>query len=216
MNIKLTKKEKDLLIRVVVYLVILIGVFKGAEWLDTEYAQKQNSRNSELKASRSDYTQRLGQISDEEKVQQQYVSSYQNFVELGVIGSEQRLNWVEKLQSIARKRRLYDISYEIDNQLQFASDQFAFSEGSSVIIQATSMKFTMPMLHDLDFLMFMEDYASSVEGTFVPLTCDISLDAFDTFEVELKANFNATCQVEWLSVFDPEAQLESSEGKEQA
>lgn len=205
MKINLNKKEQGALIRAAIIIAVLVGIFKGAEYADDTFAQDQQSLNAQLREERESLTERLGAISDEERLQQQYADSYQGFVDRGVIGEEKRLNWIEKMQEITTSRRLFEIDYQIGNQVRHNPEAFAFTADSTIELQSTTMQFNLGMLHDIDFLMFLEDYAANVDGIFIPLRCAMAPVSEElTFAVELRGNFMADCEVEWLTVSDPD------------
>jgi len=126
-KIKLSKRERDLFIRVVFIVGFLFAGFKGIEIVHAKYSSEQRALSTKLKQEEADYRQRLATINEEEQLQQEFAVSYQQFVELGVIGAEPRLNWIETLQEIARKRRFYDVSYSIASRISHAPDSFAFT-----------------------------------------------------------------------------------------
>lgn len=205
MKINLSKRERTVLIRGAVLLVVLFALFKGVEYGDETFAADQQAQNSTLRTERDSLTERLGAISDEERLQQQYADSYQGFADRGVIGDEKRLNWIEKMQEITSSRRLYQIEYQIGNQERHLPEAFAFTENSTIQVKSTTMHFNLGMLHDIDFLMFLEDYAANVDGIFIPLRCSMSpTSEEEAFVVELRQNFMADCDIEWITVSDPD------------
>ena len=205
MKIQLSKKEKNLLVRVAVVLAILLGAGRGIEFGYGKYEAEERKENTSLKRQRTDLTERLATINEEERLQQEFATSYQGFVDQGFIGDEPRLEWIAKIQEIVRKRRLYNVSYALGNRVSHAPSSFDFTAGSTINVQSTGMNISMPMLHDLDFLMFLDDYAANVPGVFIPISCSMSGGTrTKQFEVELKENFRADCKVEWLTVEDPD------------
>lgn len=219
MKIRLSKRERDLVIRVILVVGVLFGAFKGIEHFHAQYAAEQSKISNRLQQEERDYRERLATINEEEQLQQEFAVSYQQFVELGVIGEEQRLNWIETLQNVARKRRLFELAYKIGSRSTLESNQSAFTSGSTIRIQASEMELAMSMLHDLDFMMFLEDYSQNADGIFIPLYCRMRrLGAGPggvplIFQVELKENLAGDCTVEWLSVEDPDrGQNRSAEG----
>jgi hypothetical protein len=214
-RINLTKKEKELFLRLAILIAVLFGTFKGMEYVGAQYSTTQQQENRKLKSEHADFTARLAAINEEEQLQQQFATSYLEFAKRGVIGDEERLNWISQIQEIANKRRLYNLNYSIANRVSHPAVAFAFTEKSTIQIQSTMMKISLPMLHDLDFLMFLEDYAQNVEGTFVPFQCTLSRSNQEPFEVELKENLKADCTLEWLTVADPDQGKASGAGDSQ-
>ena len=67
-------------------------------------------------AQRNDYVGKLQRVSSEEREIKEKSALFQKLQQRGIIGEEQRLEWVELLKDIRDKRRLIDLAYEIEPQ----------------------------------------------------------------------------------------------------
>lgn len=75
------------------------------------------------------------------------------------------------------------------------------------------MQINMKMLHDLDMFMFMESLQSRISTFSFPVRCSFEL-LEPVFAIQNRENFDGSCQINWYSVKDPDANLDAEEESE--
>lgn len=116
--------------------------------------------------------------------------------ERGMIGEEQRLDWVELLKELREKWRLADLQYEIEPQRQLdgkASSDFAFA--------ASAMKLRMHLLHEGDLLGLLGDLRRQAKALILIRSCKVErLPASAEERGSGWANLLAECEIDWLTL----------------
>jgi hypothetical protein len=203
MAVKISVKERNVVIKTIALVLIFLGIDYGAEWGAAEFSKKETQRNTSLKNNRQNLQQRLASIQDEERLQNRYAQIYRDWQERGVLDDEDRLQWVEVLQQIQTEREFFPISYQIDAQKSYPTEYSAYTKDSSVKIKSSAMDLRMEMLHVLDMLLFMEDYQKATNIAFIPVHCRMERKS-EKFAAVNRGHVNSECKIEWITVEDPD------------
>ena len=209
-DIQLYPKERRVVMATAIFAGICLAIAYGAEWGAATFSSQSQRENAVLKQEQDNFQERLATIQDEERLQNQYAQSYRDWEAHGLLGEESRLAWVETLQTIQERRNLFPISYQISAQEVFDSDSSVYTENSSVSVQASPMTIKMGMLHVLDVLLFLNDYAKEVSGVFIPTFCRVDRHS-SRFEAVNRPNMTGECRLEWITVADPDKGLSREE-----
>lgn len=137
-------------------------------------------------------------VDQEERMVEQY---YPRFVELyqrGIVGAEQRLNWLESLQAAGERVKLPSLRYQIDAQEQF-SPEFPVATGAFQIF-ASTMKLDLGLLHEGDLFMLLGELNREARGIYSVSNCKLRrVQEQIKFEPE-RPNLNAQCELKWFTV----------------
>ena len=95
---------------------------------------------------------KLKQVRNEESEVKQKSIVFNKLQERGIIGDEQRLDWVELLKEIRDKHRLIDLRYEIAPQRMLDGQL-----GNDFVFFASSMKLELKLLHEEDLTRLLDD-----------------------------------------------------------
>ena len=118
--------------------------------------------------------------------------------ERGIIGGEQRLEWVELLKEIQDRRHLVELQYEILPQRLLdgkAASNFAF--------HASTMKLQLQLLHEEDLMRLISDLRSQAKALIRVRSCDLArLPASADEHRDGRANLSAKCEIDWLTLRD--------------
>lgn len=209
MNIVLTQKEKRLtIIVVVVFAVTVLGTgFARTQAID--YVQKQTSLKQSLESEVVDIRTRLAGIEDEREAVRANRENYLRWVNSGVVGEqkEDRVNWIKAMKQVTLEKNLFPSAYSFPGDAVLLSpDASPFTQGSNVQIRLWSMNLNMPMLHDLDALLFLETLESRVSSLFFPIECSFALNQPE-FSLEKRENMSSSCRLVWVSANDPESKI---------
>jgi hypothetical protein len=149
-----------------------------------------------ITAQRSDADGKLKRVRDEEYEIRQKSILFNQLKERGIIGDEQRLDWVELLKDIRDRRRLIDLQYEIAPQRLLdgkAAGDFAFS--------ASAMKLRVKLLHEEDLSRLLGDLRSQAKALIQVKGCNVERLPPTTDErTSGRASLLADCEIDWLTV----------------
>lgn len=181
-----------------VSLLVSGGVLGGSYYfwakMDKEY-RKQNSKLLNIR-------HRYQTIDDEERIIQTYLPRYRGLEERGVIGREQRLNWIEKLREVSQDLKLPSVQYSIDTQTPFKPD-FPVQEMADFRIYTSRMTLKLGLLHEEDLPRLLAELDEAANGVYSVSKCVIRRNGATFGRNPTKANLTADCELEWLTVRQP-------------
>ena len=174
-------------------------------WILVDYAQQNLRQTQERAATQAralqDARQRF-QRSDEEKASiLRYLPEYRTLQQQGFVGGENRLEWIEALRAADRKAGLDGVQFRIEPQ-----EVFQHPAASGVIasrVRRSTMRLTLGLTHEVDLLEFLDALSAQNPGVFSVRACALSGQPGDP--APRRANLQAECEIDWLSVSAPEA-----------
>ena len=143
-------------------------------------------------------SQRYLAVDEEEKLIRKF---YPRFIELynkGIIGKEQRLNWLEVLRESGDRIRLPSLSYEIKSQEVYAP-QFSASLGRYQLF-SSKMALTMQMLHEGDMVSLFQLLDAHAAGAYSVTECRFSKATPEIDMNPVKGNIVTKCDLNWFTI----------------
>ncbi|MBU1235771.1 MAG: hypothetical protein KJ634_09505 [Gammaproteobacteria bacterium] len=163
----------------------------------TEAAQADQFR---LQAQQRDIRARLNRAPEEEQELRSKIALYQELQQRGIIGQEERLDWVEQIGRIKAERRLLDVQYEIAAQKSVDSALLpAGAMAGEYEFMSSTMNLQMPLLHEDDLLGFLDDLRKSVHAQLLVREC--AIDRLPPgADRRVAAQLRATCTIDWITL----------------
>jgi hypothetical protein len=161
--------------------------------------EKAEASQRQLQAQQRDIRARLARAPEEEKELRSKIILYQQLLDRGIIGQEERLNWVEQIARNKAARRLLDFQYEIAPQKALGDAILpGGAQAGSFEFVASTMALQMPLLHENDLLGFIADLRRSVPAHLMVRDCTIDrvLSGGDRAAAQLRA----ICSIDWVTV----------------
>jgi hypothetical protein len=164
---------------------LTLGATRVAK-LDQAAAQKQ----------RNEIDGKLKRVRSEEAEIKQKSALFNALLARGVIGEEQRLEWVELLKAIGDRRRLIDLQYEIAPQrpLDAADTTSAFA------FYASAMKVQLKLLHEEDLTRLLDDLRQQAGALIQIRSCSLSRLPRSGGESDRSAQLQADCLIDWITL----------------
>ena len=152
------------------------------------------AQESQLREARTRY-QRSG---DERELIVRFMGPYQELRGRGLIGPEQRINWLDALRASNRQAHLFGTEYQIGTQqpYPFAQDFNAPKLGMSQSV----MKLTMRLAHEGELMRFIRALEAQNVGTFEINQCILERAAATTVTVRVQPNLVAECELAWITI----------------
>lgn len=126
---------------------------------------------------------------------------YPRFVELvrkGVIGNEQRLNWIEVLKRTAAITKIPSLRYEIAARGPFTPD-FGLATGA-YRVQVSKMKLDLGLLHENDLSAVLTALDGKADGIYSIRDCTFQRSA-ERVEPRLdRENLKSACELLWFTI----------------
>jgi hypothetical protein len=150
------------------------------------------AEQQQLTTQGRDIRARLSHAPEEEHELRNRIALFQEMQAHGLIGQEERRNWVEAMDSIKATRRLFDFQYEI-------APQKTLSANGNYELMASAMSLRMPLLHENDLLGFLTDLQNTVHARLLVRDCSIDRAAQAQEDDGLTAQLQADCTIDWIT-----------------
>jgi len=135
------------------------------------YLQKTRALGVAASAQRTEVQAKLARANEEEREIKASLQQYQVLAARGIIGDENRLDWVDTVTAIKNERRLFNISYSIEPQKEL--DYPGLSPGGGVKFMVSRVKMKLQLLHEEDLLNFIDDLARRGKPYLSVRGCDV-------------------------------------------
>jgi hypothetical protein len=158
-------------------------------------------------AKQTELKSRLRRARDDEQETRRNIERFDALRRGGIVGEEQRLDWVERIRSIKAARKLYDLQYEIAPR-QVLDPAIAPGAGGEFEFLASTMRLQMQLLHEGDVLGFLSDLRNGGHAYLRPRSCVI--ERLAKSETDLVADsagavpqLRADCLIDWITIRGP-------------
>ncbi len=131
-----------------------------------------NSAYGAVKAQRAAAQGRMSKASEEEREIRENLLFYKRMQEQGMIGPENRLDWIDSIARIKTERKLLEIKYNIEAQKPL--DYPSTSSIGATIFMVSRMKLDMMLLHEEDLLNFLSDMRAAGKSLVSVRRCSIA------------------------------------------
>lgn len=183
-------------LRPVLSAVVAAVALAGALWAH-DYQQV---RYDELAAHRNAVHKDYDALVHQRRIVDRYHRRYQLFDELGFIGRESRLDWVETLRMTAQDLSVPRLSYSIEPQIEIIPPVQSVLGGETLQIRASKVQLELGLLHELDLLRFFDELQASAPGLIKVDRCELSWEVEPGGRARSDANLSASCAVQLYSV----------------
>ncbi len=175
--------------------VLMIAFGTGAIYVSLNSAKTAKLERTAAQAERNDFDGKLRRVRSEENEIKQKSALFSKLQLRGVIGEEQRLEWVELLKDIRDKRRLIDLQYEIAPQRALDA-----TPGSGFAFYASAMKVQLKLLHEEDLIRLINDLRQQARALIQVKSCNVSRLPRGGAESGSHAQLQADCQIDWVTL----------------
>jgi len=159
----------------------------------------QYSRVSELTSNQAVMHQDYDALMEQKRLVNRYHRSYQRYQELGFIGRESRLDWVESLRLASTALALPPVNYSIEPQLSVIAPVNSPMTDDDVQIRVSQLQLEMGLVHELDLLRFFDELQKQAPGLIKVDHCELVLTGNGSGAAG-EANLSANCAIQIYSV----------------
>ena len=178
-------------------LVCLLMIVMGAAVVFFANGATRSAQHERVtaQAQRNDYVGKLQRVSSEESEIKEKSALFQKLQQRGIIGEEQRLEWVELLKDIRDKRRLIDLVYEIEPQRPLD-----VAPGAGFTFNVSPMKVQLKLLHEEDLTRFLGDLNEQARALIQVRYCKVTRQPQGQAGTSGQANLLAECRIDWVTL----------------
>lgn len=148
-------------------------------------------------AGRNEFDGKLKRVRNEESEIKQKSAVFNTLQKRGIIGEEQRLEWVELLKDIRDQRRLIDLQYEFAPQRPLDTEP---SNGFTFF--ASTMRVQLKLLHEEDLTRFLDDLRQQAQALIQIKRCTVARQLRGGAESTLSAQLQAECLIDWVTLHE--------------
>ncbi len=134
---------------------ILVALGVSAIAVTDHYLLAAKSARDAARARRSQAQERVSKVSEEEHEIRESLVFYQRMQQQGMIGQENRLDWIDAIAKIKSERKLFEIKYSIEPQKPLDYPGMVAMKTTDFFV--SRMRLDMPLLHEEDLLNFLSD-----------------------------------------------------------
>lgn len=164
----------------------------------------QKSKNDEQKQL-ADTRTKLNLVREEEQQIRLYHAKYLKLVEEGMLGKEDRLEWIEDFATVNKNRKLFGLDYQIEAQQPVQADA-ALPQGNLALYGST-MKLGFSLLHEGDLFNALNDLRSKNKGLSLLRECTLTRTDKDA-GISVSPHLKAECTLAWL-LLKPQGSIET-------
>ncbi len=175
--------------------VLMIAIGAGAVYVALNSTKAARLERTAAQSERNDFVGKLNQVRSEESEIKLKSAVFDKLRTRGVIGEEQRLEWVELLKDIRDKRRLLDLQYEITPQRPLDA-----APGSGFAFYASTMNLQLRLLHEEDLTRLLDDLRQQASALIQVKSCNVSRLPHGGTESGIHAQLQAECQIDWITL----------------
>jgi uncharacterized protein with von Willebrand factor type A (vWA) domain len=165
-------------------------------------AQSQRSARLVLataQAERTQNTERLARIAEEEREVKEKLEVYQQLKRLKILGEERRLEWADTINRIRTQRELLDLRYRVERQKLLVSLP---AKPGSVDFFASPMEVQLALLHEEDLTRFLADLRDSGNAYYSVKHCEITRTGQAATGTTITPRLRADCKIDLITVQD--------------
>ena len=176
-------------------------------WAQQELVRAQAARKAAADARR-EAAQRVARSTDEEKELRDNLALFSAMVKRGMVGPEQRLDWIDSIANIKAGRKLFEIRFSMDPQKSVDYPGVTPISGDGELM-LTRMKLEMLLLHEGDLLNFLSDL-SAVPSTYVSVrSCNLGRNPVDPGpQARVTPRLKSDCVIDLITVREGRARAQ--------
>ena len=167
--------------------------------LSTYDLKNAEQEHAGARAQRNALQQELAAAQHDKLLIDQYLGHYDQLIQTGMVGAEQRLDWVDTLHDSVKALKLKEVRYQFSPQAPY-TDANAIAENENYTVNISRLKLELGLLHEIDLLRVLENFDRHVPGAIHPRNCQLRRME-DIFRYrDNRSNLIAECHLHWYTI----------------
>ena len=189
-------------LRLSLVLFLVVTILSGSAWFSAfSYSSRQIDEQGKLKLKYAKNKQRYIDANNDLSAYEKYRDRYLKYKKEGLIGEEDRLSWIEAIESFAKELKLPSLRYEIEPQQHIEPTNTNSVVG--IEARASSMKIIADVLHEGDFMEMLNRLKKRTKGNFKVKECRLTSTAYQFEKLSYRhdrAYISVNCSLNWYTV----------------
>jgi hypothetical protein len=140
-------------------------------------------------------------VDEEERMIREHYPQFVEWYNRGVLGRENRLNWLEVIRYAGQHIRMPELRYQIESQAPYSPPFPVQAAGYN--IHASIMKLEMGLLHEYDLASMLDELNRRAAGLYSVDRCLLTRTQKQIGSDASQKNINAACELRWLTINTP-------------
>jgi hypothetical protein len=183
-----------------IVLIVVVVLMALLVWWSEYHKLETKNRLQIQKEQLMQAEQRFRTSGQEKETIIKYLPEYQRLIDIGFIGQEKRLEWVDGLRRIHKDRKLFNISYSINPQETYTIGILPNLGGFT--LNRSVMKLELSMLHEGDLVTLIDELRAGQGSPFIVRDCEITRIAAAKPN-SFAPNMLGKCEIDWLTLREP-------------
>jgi len=187
-------------LRVPLALALLLSAL-GVACLATSgyYLDEAKSAREASRLARVGAQERMAKVSEEEREIRENLVHFEQMRQHGMVGEQNRIDWIESIARIKNSRKLFEIRYNIEAQRSLDYPGVVATGAADFVV--SRMRLNMLLLHEGDLLNFLADLQAAGKGHVSVRRCTVTrIERGAQSATALQPRLRAECQVDLVSV----------------
>lgn len=176
---------------------VVLGSAGAISWTRTQIQKDERlllGQQGQLREAQNRF-QRSG---EERDLIVRYKPPYEALREEGLIGPEQRINWLDALRTTNQDTRLFGAEYQISTQQPYPYAQEL--QAPRLGMAQSIMKINLRLAHEGELLRFFGRLAKQRAGAFDINECILERAANPDAPLNAQPNLRAECELAWITI----------------
>ena len=164
------------------------------------YLDQAKRTRDATRASRVAAQERVLRVSEEERDIRENLVDFERMREHGMVGEQNRIEWIEAISKIKNGRKLFEIRYKIDPQRVLDYPGIVASGTADLVV--SRMRLEMLLLHEEDLLNFLGDLREARKAYVSVRQCQVTRIERTPVATAtaLRPRLRADCQLDLISI----------------
>jgi hypothetical protein len=171
---------------------------------------RQERRYDELSVNHNAVHEDYDTLVYQRRLVDRYHRRYERFHNLGFVGRESRLDWVETLRAASNALNVPRVNYSIEPQLEVIPPVNSVSGGEKIQLRASKVQLEMGLLHEYDLLRFFDTLQVSAPGLLKVDKCNLAWRTAVGAHASTDVNLSASCEIQLYSVITSDVSTDRS------
>ncbi len=194
----LTSKDLYAMKMPAIVFAIAIAAACALVWFTSDQLKRSETRYRDQMAALDSARTRYQRSGEERQTVLHYIQAYKQLERLGVVGSEQRLNWVESLRQANAQAGLFGVNYQMSAQApyEFSGKDHPLAER----VKQSQMKLFFGVLHEGDLMRLLDALSAQQAGLFTLNECTLDRAGRQGAPQPKQPNLTAECDLSWVTI----------------
>lgn len=184
---------------IILLLIVCAGGAGGVYWTFQQlHTQQAATKAAESKVAEA--RRRVSRVQLEKEDLSVHYPHYLALVKRGLVGQDQRLDWIETVENLGRKHGLFSLHYTLGGQRPFQAPAAAdVREGFNAL--ESPLELDVTVLHEEQLAGFLADLRGQIQGLVVPDRCTVERIG-SVRDLRFGPQLKATCSLRLVNLLE--------------